>query len=282
MKAENVNETTFKDIFKQIVGNDSYQTIADKIGVSRQNIYYWINGKSLPDTAALIKIADAYNVTVDYLLGRKQQLDPFYSNAEIRRYMERFARYSDFTESWITEYARYKVVGKVEFRDKEPWTEQQLMVRLKGIFSSVYNWASRPSNTLYPASYKIFDAIEDEFYNWLCSIYGCGASIGLSDMMSIITEGERINNDEYYANKYKSTSEILNEMREFKNSAASACMMDIDEEEMFFELYEESRLIKAVKGLIGNETICFLRSSKHISNFDNYTERIREATREGD
>ena len=57
---------------------------------------------------------------------------------------------------------------------------------------------------------------------------------------------------------------------------------DIDEEEIFFELYEESRLVKAAKGLIGNETIAFLRSSKHIGSFDNYTERIREATKEGD
>lgn len=46
------------------------QDIADTIGVHRQAYQRYEAGKVLPMITALIKIADAYNVSVDYLIGR--------------------------------------------------------------------------------------------------------------------------------------------------------------------------------------------------------------------
>jgi len=44
--------------------------LADAIGVSRQAITMWETGQRIPDTVTLKKLADFFNVTTDYLLGR--------------------------------------------------------------------------------------------------------------------------------------------------------------------------------------------------------------------
>lgn len=48
----------------------SQQKLADKIGVSRSTVAMWETGGSQPDNEMLKKIADFFNVTTDYLLGR--------------------------------------------------------------------------------------------------------------------------------------------------------------------------------------------------------------------
>lgn len=60
----------FTKIFRQLIQGETQQTAADKIGVSRQNIGKWLSGSTTPDIDTLCRIADAYNVTTDYLLGR--------------------------------------------------------------------------------------------------------------------------------------------------------------------------------------------------------------------
>lgn len=60
----------FTEIFRQLIQGETQQTAADKIGVSRQNIGKWLSGSTTPDIETLCRIADAYNVTTDYLLGR--------------------------------------------------------------------------------------------------------------------------------------------------------------------------------------------------------------------
>ena len=60
----------FNDIFHELVGSATQQEIADKIGVSRQNVGRWLSSNATPDINTLCKIADAYNVSTDYLLGR--------------------------------------------------------------------------------------------------------------------------------------------------------------------------------------------------------------------
>ncbi len=48
----------------------SQQYLADKIGVSQQSINKYENHGVEPDITTLISIADFFNVTVDYLIGR--------------------------------------------------------------------------------------------------------------------------------------------------------------------------------------------------------------------
>lgn len=44
--------------------------LAKLIGVNQNTYSYWENGKTKIDNATLAKLADYFNVTVDYLLGR--------------------------------------------------------------------------------------------------------------------------------------------------------------------------------------------------------------------
>ena len=44
--------------------------LANIIGVSQQAVAQWENDKADPDNAILIKLADYFNVTIDYLVGR--------------------------------------------------------------------------------------------------------------------------------------------------------------------------------------------------------------------
>lgn len=45
-------------------------TIAEEIGITRQSLAQYRDGKNIPDVMTLAKIADYFNVSADYLLGR--------------------------------------------------------------------------------------------------------------------------------------------------------------------------------------------------------------------
>ena len=51
--------------------------LAKKLNVSKQSVSNWENDNILPSIEQLMKIADIFSVSTDYLLGRdsKQQLD---------------------------------------------------------------------------------------------------------------------------------------------------------------------------------------------------------------
>ena len=50
--------------------------VADFIGISQNNYSYWENGKVKIDNGSLQKLADFFDVTVDYLLGRDEKSSP--------------------------------------------------------------------------------------------------------------------------------------------------------------------------------------------------------------
>lgn len=45
--------------------------LADKLGVKKQSISNWENDNIMPSVDMLVKIADFFGVTTDYLLGRE-------------------------------------------------------------------------------------------------------------------------------------------------------------------------------------------------------------------
>ena len=62
----------FEQIYAlRIENNLSRQQLADKLHVSVRLISYWENGQRECDFDMLIKIADLFSVSIDYLLGRK-------------------------------------------------------------------------------------------------------------------------------------------------------------------------------------------------------------------
>lgn len=51
---------------------------AESLGVSRQTISNWENGKSYPDIISVIKMSDLYSVSLDYLLKEETSLNGTY------------------------------------------------------------------------------------------------------------------------------------------------------------------------------------------------------------
>ena len=61
------------DFFKKIeLFGISNKDLAEAIEVSPGNVGDWKSGRSKPNIDAIVKIADCFNVTTDYLLGRKE------------------------------------------------------------------------------------------------------------------------------------------------------------------------------------------------------------------
>ena len=56
----------------RIENNLSRVQLAEKLNVSVRLISYWENGQRECDFNMLIKIADLFSVSIDYLLGRKE------------------------------------------------------------------------------------------------------------------------------------------------------------------------------------------------------------------
>ena len=69
------NDSVFLRRFKLIVGNETQQKIADKVGVQRATVGYWLSGKITPSTTVIIKIANAYHVSVNWLCGLDDEDD---------------------------------------------------------------------------------------------------------------------------------------------------------------------------------------------------------------
>ena len=44
--------------------------LAEALGTTQRKISYWETGKTEPDLASLLLIAEYFNVTTDYLLGK--------------------------------------------------------------------------------------------------------------------------------------------------------------------------------------------------------------------
>lgn len=74
----------------------SQQKMAEILQVSRSTIGMWETGASDPDTDALKNIADYFNVSIDYVLGRysplENQVNSFDISEEERTFLSRFRR----------------------------------------------------------------------------------------------------------------------------------------------------------------------------------------------
>lgn len=89
--------------------NLSAKDFAKKVGLSQGNITDWKTGRAKPSTEALIKISNAYNISVDYLIGKSNLKVPL-------------SKYNDFVLSNIRRYIISKYtdsVAKLELSEKE-------------------------------------------------------------------------------------------------------------------------------------------------------------------
>ncbi len=58
------------------------EQVAEVLGVSRQTISNWENGKSYPDIISVIKMSECYGVSLDYLLKGEDKMSAYYDFLE--------------------------------------------------------------------------------------------------------------------------------------------------------------------------------------------------------
>lgn len=75
----------FQHVFKSLrIREDlTQEDIADKLGVTRSAIGNWEQGKREPDFEMSEKIADFFNVDMNYLTGRKS--DSYYDELQVKQ-----------------------------------------------------------------------------------------------------------------------------------------------------------------------------------------------------
>lgn len=71
-QSENFNKA-FPTVMRQLMKKTTQADLAEYLSKTRQSITYYCDGSSSPDWETLVKIADFFNVSTDYLLGRTDE-----------------------------------------------------------------------------------------------------------------------------------------------------------------------------------------------------------------
>ena len=69
------NEIDLQNLFHEIRKKGKTSHVARELDVSMGNISDWKNGRSVPNAFSLVKLADYFGCSVDYLLGRTHNRD---------------------------------------------------------------------------------------------------------------------------------------------------------------------------------------------------------------
>src|SRR5215212_2426175 len=77
------------DLRKQ-VGKMTQQQLAEKLGVERGAVANYESKSKLPHLETLIKIADLFNVSLDYLVGREIRPEPPRPVSSLTKYNEEY------------------------------------------------------------------------------------------------------------------------------------------------------------------------------------------------
>ena len=82
MKKQNEYTEIFRVKLNQLMKENegTQEILAICVGVKRQAISNYQRGKTMPSADILAKIADFFNVSTDYLLGRNERYNMFFRN----------------------------------------------------------------------------------------------------------------------------------------------------------------------------------------------------------
>jgi transcriptional regulator with XRE-family HTH domain len=71
---------TFKEVFSDLLdeNNLNMKQFAEKSGIPYTTVVGWLKLGRLPDYTALLKISDFFNCSLDYLMGRQDNLQNDY------------------------------------------------------------------------------------------------------------------------------------------------------------------------------------------------------------
>lgn len=164
IKSFNYNDT-FPRRFRELLDSRediTQEAIAELVGVTRQTVGNWYSGKSAPDAVSLAKIADEFNVSIDWLLRENA---PKKMDAELSSVCE----YTGLSESAVQTLAWLN-------RNTESKKEDSLWIVLEMIINSaadedMLSWLSEYRDALIVYKFleekkyddeKLFDMINDK------------------------------------------------------------------------------------------------------------------------
>lgn len=123
----------FKEVFKDLRTSKklTQSDIADVLGTDRSAIGKWETGKNWPSIEMLVQVADYFDVTTDYLLGRpEKEAITFKRNALDLKMLENFSQLNDIGKreaikriAELTEISRYQSSSRLPIaahNDKAP------------------------------------------------------------------------------------------------------------------------------------------------------------------
>jgi len=105
--------------------------LAKLLNVSKQTVSNWENGNRIPDTLTLSKLADFFNCSVDYILGRSENRNGIISKANIDGNNYEFELDKNIFPNGITREQMINYIKELEERNKELEKEADLSRKLK-------------------------------------------------------------------------------------------------------------------------------------------------------
>ncbi|GAA0062956.1 helix-turn-helix domain-containing protein [Clostridium sp. CTA-1] len=105
--------------------------LAKFLNVSKQTVSNWENGNRIPDTLTLSKLADFFNCSVDYILGRSENRNSIISKANINGNNYEFELDKNIFPNGITREQMINYIKELEERNKELEKEADLSRKLK-------------------------------------------------------------------------------------------------------------------------------------------------------
>ncbi|MFV3011853.1 helix-turn-helix domain-containing protein [Clostridium botulinum] len=105
--------------------------LAKFLNVSKQTVSNWENGNRIPDTLTLSKLADFFNCSVDYILGRSENRNGIISKANIDGSNYEFELDKSIFPNGITREQMINYIKELEERNKELEKEAEISRKLK-------------------------------------------------------------------------------------------------------------------------------------------------------
>lgn len=92
------------------INKDSQERLAKIVGVSQKTISNYLNGTTEPSLKELCKLADYYNVTLDYLVGRETNNN--YITAEQKELLNDFKQLTPINQIKIIAEIKGILIGQ--------------------------------------------------------------------------------------------------------------------------------------------------------------------------
>lgn len=210
----------FNEVFRKLVddkenGEETQDKIAKKIGVSRQNVGKWLSydNPTTPDIITLGKIADAYNVSTDYLLDRTDVKSPQADKRAVCDYtglsqeaVEELVRLRDYEDDSLASY---------DYEDVENHLQ---MIGLINIFIGTRFKTKNIDGKELEETY--FSLIMQTVLQYIETIYSNSSGIGHNEkLMNNVAKWEAVEIFIDFLNEV--ARQITNDLKEDKNNGNS-------------------------------------------------------------